>query len=201
MQAGLRKKREAAAANKEKVSFGGNSVGPDWGVRFANLETPGHYDMHARLRDLDNDGVAAEVMFHDSQNGEPIPFQVDTLLMRGTGQDQDFDLLRAGQHIYNQWLADVCSIQPERHIGLMHLPMWDMEAALEELHWARSVGLKGAEFPVPEALHAALQRSRRGTRSSRPVRTWASPCATTEGLAPAAAHTREPCRSPSTSCR
>ena len=50
--------------------------------------------MQARLRDLDNDGVAAEVMFHDSQNGEPIPFQLDTLLMRGTGQDQDFDLLR-----------------------------------------------------------------------------------------------------------
>ena len=156
---GLKKKREAAAANKEKVSFGGNSVGPDWGVRFANLETPGHYDMHARLRDLDNDGVAAEVMFHDSQNGEPIPFQVDTLLMRGTGQDQNFGLLRAGQHIYNQWLADACSIEPERHIGLMHLPMWDMEAALEELQWARSVGLERPEFPLPEALHAALQRS------------------------------------------
>jgi predicted TIM-barrel fold metal-dependent hydrolase len=148
---GLAKKRAAAAANKEKVSFGGNSVGPDWGVRFANLETPGHYDMHARLRDLDNDGVSAEVMFHDSQNGEPIPFQVDTLLMRGTGADQDFDLLRAGQRIYNQWLADVCSIEPERHIGLMHLPMWDMDAALEELKWARSVGLKGLNFPYPKA--------------------------------------------------
>jgi predicted TIM-barrel fold metal-dependent hydrolase len=148
---GLAKKRAAAAANREKVSFGGNSVGPDWGVRFANLETPGHYDMHARLRDLNNDGVAAEVMFHDSQNGEPIPFQIDTLLMRGTGENQDFDLLRAGQRIYNQWLADVCSIEPERHIGLMHLPMWDMDAALEELQWARSVGLKGLNFPYPKA--------------------------------------------------
>jgi predicted TIM-barrel fold metal-dependent hydrolase len=147
---GLKSKRDAAAANREKVSFGGNSVGPDWGVRFANLETPGHYDMHARLRDLNNDGVAAEVMFHDSQNGEPMPFQLDTLLSRGTGQNQDFDLLRAGQRIYNQWLADVCSIEPERHIGLMHLPMWDMEAALEELQWARSVGLKGLNFPYPK---------------------------------------------------
>jgi len=145
----LEKKREAAAAEKKKVSFGGTNPGPDWGVRFTNLQTPGHHDMHARLRDLDNDGVSAEVMFHDSQNGEPIPFQSDTLLMRGTGDGQDFGLLRAGQRIYNQWLADVCSIEPERHIGLMHLPMWDIKAAIEELEWARSVGLKGLNFPAP----------------------------------------------------
>jgi predicted TIM-barrel fold metal-dependent hydrolase len=147
----LEKKKEAAAARRKKLSFGGNeAIGDDWGVRFANLQTPGHYDMHARLRDLDNDGVAAEVMFHDSQNGEPIPFQTDTLLMRGGGGDQNFELLRAGQRIYNQWLADVCSIEPERHIGLMHLPMWDIDAATKELEWARSVGLKGVNFPSPK---------------------------------------------------
>ena len=145
----LRAKREAAAANKEKVSFGGTKPGPDWGVRFDNLQTPGHYDMHARLRDLDNDGVAAEVMFHDSQNGEPMPFQSDSLLTRGTGEEQNFELLTAGRHIYNQWLADVCSIEPERHVGLMHLPMWDIDAATKELEWARSVGLKGINFPAP----------------------------------------------------
>ena len=147
----LETRREAAAAKKQKLSFGGNgAIGPDWGVRFANLETAGHYDMHARLRDFDADGVAAEVVFHDSQNGEPIPFQADTLLNRGTGVEQDFGLLRAGQRIYNQWLADVCSIEPERHIGLMHLPMWDIDAAIEELEWARSVGLKGINFPYPK---------------------------------------------------
>jgi predicted TIM-barrel fold metal-dependent hydrolase len=148
----IQQKREAAAARRKKLSFGGNdNVGDDWGVRFANLETEGHFDMHARLRDLDNDGVAAEVMFHDSQNGEPIPFQTDSILMRGADTGgQDFDLLRAGQRIYNQWLGDVCSIEPERHIGLMHLPMWDIDAAIEELTWARSIGLKGVNFPSPK---------------------------------------------------
>ena len=63
---------------------------------------------------------------------------------------QNFDQLRVGQHMYNQWLADVCSIEPERHIGLMHLPMWDIDAAIEELTWARSVGLKGVNFPTPK---------------------------------------------------
>ena len=38
--------------------------------------TAGHYDAHQRLRDLDHDGTAAEVIFHGSQNGEPIPFIV-----------------------------------------------------------------------------------------------------------------------------
>jgi predicted TIM-barrel fold metal-dependent hydrolase len=144
-------KRAAAAAKNETVSFGDVKQGADWGVRRTNLQTPGHYDMHARLRDLDSDGVSAEVIFHDSQNGEPMPFQSDTLLGRGADVDQDFDLLKAGRHMYNHWLADVCSIEPERHIGLMHLPMWDIEACVEELEWARSVGLKGLNFPSPRA--------------------------------------------------
>src|SRR5688500_2211605 len=38
--------------------------------------TKGHYDVHARLRDLDDDGTAAEVIFHGSQNGQPIPWNV-----------------------------------------------------------------------------------------------------------------------------
>jgi predicted TIM-barrel fold metal-dependent hydrolase len=146
----LQERRAAAAAAKQRVSFGGKEMGDDWGVRLNNLETPGHFNMHARLHDLDSDGVAAEVVFHDSQNGEPIPFNAETMLLRGT-VDQDYDLLRAGQRIYNQWLAEACSIEPERHIGLMHLPMWDLDAAIEELEWARAVGLKGLNFPTPKA--------------------------------------------------
>ena len=153
----LQKRTEAAAAAKGRVSFGGKEMGEDWGVRLDNLQTPGHFNMHARLHDLDGDGVAAEVMFHDSQNGEPIPFQTDTLLMRSANITQDFDLLRTGQRIYNQWLADACSIEPERHIGLMHLPMWDIDAAIEELQWAHSVGLKGINFPTPKIFLEAVQ--------------------------------------------
>jgi predicted TIM-barrel fold metal-dependent hydrolase len=146
----LNEKRAAAAAARKRVSFGGSNMGDDWGVRLDNLQTPGHFNMQARLHDLDSDGVAAEVMFHDSQNGEPIPFQTDTLLMRDANVAQDFELLEAGQHIYNQWLAGACSIEPERHIGLMHLPMWDPAAAIKELEWARSAGLKGINFPTPK---------------------------------------------------
>jgi hypothetical protein len=33
-----------------------------------------HYDVHDRLRKMDGDGITAEVLFHGSQNGNPIPF-------------------------------------------------------------------------------------------------------------------------------
>ncbi len=36
--------------------------------------TEGHFDPHARIRDLDADGTAAECIFHGSQNGQPVPF-------------------------------------------------------------------------------------------------------------------------------
>jgi predicted TIM-barrel fold metal-dependent hydrolase len=147
----LQAKREAAAAQKERVSFAGRKMGDDWGVRLANLQTPGHFDPQARMRDLDDDGVAAEVIFHDSQNGEPMPFAPPSLLSKESTAAVDFDLVRAGQQIYNRWLADVCSVEPERHIGLMHLPMWDLDAALEDLRWAHSIGLKGLNFPGPKS--------------------------------------------------
>jgi predicted TIM-barrel fold metal-dependent hydrolase len=44
-------------------------------------------------------------------------------------------------------LAEFCSVEPERHVGLAQLPMWDIEASLKELEWASSVGLRGVNFP------------------------------------------------------
>ena len=39
-----------------------------------NLAVPGHHDAAARLADMDADGVAAEVIWHFSQNGENMPW-------------------------------------------------------------------------------------------------------------------------------
>src|SRR5580658_9561790 len=36
-----------------------------------NARAPGHNDIHARLADMNRDGVACEVLFHSSANGEP----------------------------------------------------------------------------------------------------------------------------------
>ena len=94
----------------------------------ARNATDGHHDMRARLRDMDRDGVAAEVIFHGSQNTEGIPFAPPTRAEIGASYGGDLDLVTIGFHIYNQWLADAVSIEPERHIGLAQLPMWDIDA-------------------------------------------------------------------------
>lgn len=112
-----------------------------------NLASAGHHDMTARLQDMDRDGIAAEVVFHGSVNGEPIPFRRNTgFFSRSEGEDPR--LAAVGTRIYNRWLADACSIQPERHAGLAQLPIWDIAASVEELHWARGAGLRGANLPA-----------------------------------------------------
>lgn len=104
----------------------------------------GHHDPASRRRDLDFEGIAAEVVFHGSQNNQPIPFQ-DSML----GAPGDPALAAVGIRIYNTWLAGVSADAPNRHVGMAHLPMWDVESAVDELRWAAGVGLKGVNFPAP----------------------------------------------------
>ena len=125
------------------------SMDVDLGQLGRNLQSDGHHDPHARLRDLDRDGVAAEVIFHGSQNGEPIPFTAQGAFL-GDEQGADLELLGVGYRMYNKWLADFCSVEPERHVGLAQLPMWDIDAAVREVTWAREAGLRGVNFPAPK---------------------------------------------------
>jgi predicted TIM-barrel fold metal-dependent hydrolase len=120
-----------------------------------NLKTAGHYDVHARLRDMDYDGIAAEVVFHGSTNDEPIPFSTlgdpRAILFFRNKAPEDPQLAAVGRHMYNRWLSDFCSVQPERHVGLAHLPIWDVDAAVREAEWARSAGLKAINFPAHQS--------------------------------------------------
>jgi predicted TIM-barrel fold metal-dependent hydrolase len=110
---------------------------------FPNLKTRGHDEPDARLADMDRDGVAAEIIFHGSFNGEPIPFQDS-----GWPNPDNPVLAAAGFQIYNRWLADFCHTAPERLIGLAHLPMWDLKASIKELKWAADQGFRGVNFPA-----------------------------------------------------
>ena len=60
----------------------------------------------------------------------------------------DRDLAAVGLRIYNEWLADSCSVEPARHVGLAHLPMWDPVAATAELTRVADMGLRGVNFPA-----------------------------------------------------
>jgi predicted TIM-barrel fold metal-dependent hydrolase len=128
---------------------------------------PGLQDPHARLRDLDGDGVAGEVLYAGGQNGEGLPFmntgfnvpsaeplsrRMDVLSQWQRGNvnlPTGSPLSAVGLHIYNRWLADFVSVAPERQVGLMHVPVWDVEASVAELQWGREHGLRGINFPAP----------------------------------------------------
>src|SRR5579859_4709892 len=84
-----------------------------------NMKTAGHHDAEVRLREMDQDGVAAELMWHFSQNGEPMPFTGHGLM---TVPPDQFELATVGFNLYNRWLADFCSADPERLLGLVYLP-------------------------------------------------------------------------------
>jgi predicted TIM-barrel fold metal-dependent hydrolase len=109
----------------------------------------GQTDPHARLRDMDSDGIAAEVIFAGGQNGEILPFV-------GQGWDAGVreiaaELRAVGNHIWNEWLAGFVSAAPTRLLGTIQIPIWDIDAAIREMQWSREAGLRVVNLPAPRA--------------------------------------------------
>jgi predicted TIM-barrel fold metal-dependent hydrolase len=57
------------------------------------------------------------------------------------------ELRNEGPKAYNRWLADFCDLAPERRIGLAQVFLEDVDAAVAEVRWARSAGLRGVLLP------------------------------------------------------
>jgi len=95
---------------------------------------PGGYDPDQRLRDLDLDGVDAEILFPTIALGfYPI-----------TDAGLQWALFRA----YNSWLAEFCRTSPERLKGIAMLNHETVNDAVAELERAHSMGLVGAMLPL-----------------------------------------------------
>jgi predicted TIM-barrel fold metal-dependent hydrolase len=110
----------------------------------------GAHDMHARIRDMDADGVVAEMIFHGVQDLRPVPWVGLAGFTLGDLVNAEAQKLSVeGMRIFNRWLADAVSIQPERHVAAALLPIWDVDLAVTELQWAREAGLKAVNFPSP----------------------------------------------------
>ena len=102
-----------------------------------------------RLQDMDRDGVAGGAIFAESLNGQPFPFDYDNRIASGVPAPEARELAGVGRAMYNRWLADFCSVEPERNVGLAQLPFWDIDAVMAELEWAAEHGLRGINFPSP----------------------------------------------------
>jgi predicted TIM-barrel fold metal-dependent hydrolase len=98
-------------------------------------------DPARRVRELDEDGVAAEILFPDDQNFNTPPW------LAGIAP-QAFDhvypdhLRLAGARAYNRWLSEFCSAAPSRLLGQIALgSIDDVEAAVTEVRRAYGSGL------------------------------------------------------------
>src|SRR5689334_3117218 len=82
----------------------------------------GAYDAERRDKELDSDGVAAEVIFADSDaitGMESPPFGAG--LSAGTIEDPA--LAFAGARAHNRFLLELCSHPPERRAGIALVPI------------------------------------------------------------------------------
>ena len=87
-----------------------------------------------RLREQDDDGIDAEVLFAPvfaSRFIEKIP---------------DRDAYLAMVQAYNDWLADYCSVAPDRLIGNALMPISGIDDAIAELERAKEIGFKSVQL-------------------------------------------------------
>ena len=120
-----------------------------WSGRARNQQTKGHFDPHAQLAHMDADGVTGGIVFHDSLNGQPFPFDYMNSLGNGIPAPEARELAGVGRALYNRWLVDFCSVERGRNVGLAQLPFWDIDASIAELEWCAEHGLGGVNYPSP----------------------------------------------------
>jgi predicted TIM-barrel fold metal-dependent hydrolase len=106
----------------------------------------GAWDHDQRVKVLDGDGIAVEVIFPDgvTEHNTP-PFDAGLGLgTEGVVPEQQW----AGARAHNRWLSELCQMAPDRRIGLAVIPvLWDIEEAVQEVRWARKNGLGGVLIP------------------------------------------------------
>jgi predicted TIM-barrel fold metal-dependent hydrolase len=100
----------------------------------------GFWQHDTRLKELEAEGIVAEVVFPDGTQDNEAPFRRDP--------DASTDLLAAGARAYNRWVADLCAEAPERRIGLAIVLMDDVDAAVAEIRRAKQAGLRGIMIPI-----------------------------------------------------
>ena len=116
----------------------------------------GGFDPHARIKDLDLDGIDAAFLYPS--------------IGLFSGAIKDPDLAWAMCRAYNRWLADYCAYSPKQLFGIATIVQTDLERAIRGAKKAREMGLVGVFLrpnpsidrkffcdPVYDPLWAALQ--------------------------------------------
>jgi predicted TIM-barrel fold metal-dependent hydrolase len=119
----------------------------DWAATFVNPfadqvepDAVRNWDGDRRNRDLDEQGIAGEVIF---PNTVPPFFPRGSLAAPPPTDPKDVDLRWAGLRAHNRWLADFCSESPERRAGVGQILLNDLERAIDGVRDIAKAGLRG----------------------------------------------------------
>ena len=105
-----------------------------------NSEFPG-WDLPGRLRALDDEGVAAEIV-HPGVQGSMLPF------FTGASKPCSRERQWAGTRAYHRWLADWVADSEGRLFGIGAAgPCVDVGATVDELRWIADHGFVGVLLP------------------------------------------------------
>jgi uncharacterized protein len=94
---------------------------------------PGAFDPYERVKDMDVDGVEAQVLF-------PNAFWAFSV--------EDTELQFACIRAYNDFLAEFCSANPRRLIGIGLVPIDDLQEGIREGQRIAKLGLRGSMLPT-----------------------------------------------------
>lgn len=98
----------------------------------------GGADPHVRVKDMDLDGLAAEVLYPTFTLG----------LFSQEQREQE-----AGFRVYNDWVADFCKASPKRLFAIPCLSVYDIDVAIKEMQRCHDMGLLGGliwQVPHPD---------------------------------------------------
>jgi len=108
---------------------------------------PGCYNGAARLGDMDDDGVWAEVLFPPQRT------------MSHFLGDDDEEFVLAGVEAYNNFLfEEFCAPDPARLVGLAQIPSLGIDVAVDGLRKAKARGAKGVLISNWPSGNASLSR-------------------------------------------
>jgi predicted TIM-barrel fold metal-dependent hydrolase len=112
-------------------------------LRYSEMR-PGCYDPAARLRDMDDDGVYAQLCFPTFARFAGTRFLVNP----------DRELAAACVRAYNDFAVDEwCAADRKRQIPVAILPLWDIELSRQEVQRVAGRGMRAVSFPENPTPH------------------------------------------------
>jgi predicted TIM-barrel fold metal-dependent hydrolase len=115
----------------------------------ASFNAPLSWESAERLAYTEEQGIAAEVLF---PNTAPPFIPSGSISAPAPRSWVEYEHRMAGLRAHNRWLVDFCAAAPGRRAGVAQIFLDDVDAAIEEVRWAKEAGLMGVLLPGDHTL-------------------------------------------------